>query len=394
MGKKGTAAGAALSLIAAVLLTSCGQGPPASTISSPGTTTAVETTAASAAETTTGSAEESGTSADGRTQVQTETPASKPPNKPTTTVVKKTVAATTTVRKTTTTARVKQLYDRKTSDIGFGYYGMTPDSLELDMSAIEYMKTDHTNTVIISSSPGELTYGLQQCKTYNCKAWVGIDVFGPDRRLRENWQSIVNDVVAEAKASGAYDAMLGFYLDEPLLGGCTREDLYTLTKYNHDKIGKRFFICFAVAGVAPEVYDDPNCSPPLTPETGKYITDIGFDMYWEFDANKSKYDEIIRLMKQRSGNEAVRIWYIPWAYTDQTDDAATLTRLNKECTRHLQAMYDYLKQEKHPGGLMVFLYDGSSLGFTGIRQAGDGLWKGLKQECERIGREICTGKMN
>lgn len=295
---------------------------------------------------------------------------------------------------TTATAPRRKLSDRKVSDVGFGYYGMTPDYRELDTDAVTYMKTDHTNTMIIGSNPNEMIYTLQQAKETNCRVWVNVDrVWGGRKDLGPQWQDRFDEIDRCARESGAYECLLGYYLDEPLLNRHTREDVYTLTKYNHDHFGKRFFICYAVSGIAPEEYFDPNCSPPLTPETATYITDIGFDMYWEYAPYADKYDRVIQYMKQRVGRDDVKIWYIPWAYVDDNADSETMARLNRECTIHIEAMYAYLKKERNPGGLMVFLYDGSSLGFAGIRQAGDREWKTLRQTCERIGREICTDKM-
>lgn len=301
--------------------------------------------------------------------------------------------ATTATQKPQETSAPKKLSDRKTSDIGFGYYGVAPDALDLDTTAFGFMKTDCVNTVLVGSNIEDAAHTLVLAKETNCRVWINIHaaLFTGTQKLSGSWQKNFDAVDAAMRETGAYDRLLGYYLDEPYLCGISEDDFVAVTKYNHDKFGKRFFVCFAVSGVAPEVWKPETPTEVLNPNAARYLTDIAFDMYWDFTAeNKKVYDQVIAKMKERAGRDDLYIWYVPCVMN------ASGTFSEQKAIAHLKGMYDYLKQEKHPGGLLGYTYrtsDGDGLGNIGLGEMGDKPWKSLENECARIGREICTGKM-
>lgn len=215
---------------------------------------------------------------------------------------------------------------------------------------------------------------------------------GPKTVLKENWKQILLDLKDYLEQQPFYDAIDGFYIDEPFLCGVSPDDFETVTGFLAEKFGKRIFCCFSVAGVAPDVWTAAGV-PAITPKAGRYITDAGFDMYHAFD---EKYAYITEQMKNRLGNrDDVRIWQIPCIMNyrgDKDEDHAV---------KHIDGLYELLKKEKNPGGLMCYAYyvapseteQIGNIGFEHLRGRfkGDAHWKKLEDEIERIGKEICLG---
>lgn len=322
--------------------------------------------------------------------------AAEPSEQPTTTQTDGGGKTSATTRQTTQTTQsvATRPSDRKTSNqVFFGYYGLTVDPLELDTSSITYSETDYVNVMLAGSSLDEVVYALKLAKKNNCRVWINIHsaLFSSPSTLSGQWEKRFDEVDAAARNSGAYDCLLGYYLDEPLLCGISHADLLAVTKYNKQQFGKRFFICFAVSGVAPEVWNSPDASPAITKETGKYITDIAFDMYWDFKQHKATYDRVIDGMKTRIGRDDVKVWYVPCVMNPSGSFNET------QAIEHLQGMYEYLKQEKNPGGLLCYTlrtHNGDGLGNVGMDEMEDAPWNKLRAECVKIGREISSGKLD
>lgn len=207
--------------------------------------------------------------------------------------------------------------------------------------------------------------------------------------LRDGWQETVDAKIAFLRASGHWEAVEGFYIDEPLLNGITLEDFRTVTAYLRERCpDKRIFCCFSIAGVAPDVWTANNVKP-ITPEAGQYLTDVAFDMYHKFD---EKYAYITSEMKRRLGNrEDLRIWQVPCTMNYRGD------KDEQHCLDHLNGCYELLKKEKNPGGLMCFTFytfpaEVEALGNIGLdhlrgKNPGDANWSRLYERIKEIGRE-------
>ena len=200
------------------------------------------------------------------------------------------------------------------------------------------------------------------------------------------------DVVQKIKSVGAWNYFLGWYMDEPLLNKFSAQDVYMFTKHNHDTYQKRYFICFAVEAVAPSAYSDGSTRGHITKETSKYITDAGYDMYWEYDVWGNKYLTANKEMHSRLADDC-NIWYIPWAYASNQSTKTAVNTNEKTYITHLNAMYEFLKREEHPGGLMTFTFEGEKLNFYGIKEmVSEGYWLNLYIRLTKIGKEICSTK--
>lgn len=347
---------------------------------------------AATTESTTGSTEVSTTSATTTTE-------------PTTTIKKQTTTTkkTTTTQKTTTTTEKKIEYPSKDkiSSIGFGMYGVSPDG-GWTTSFDDFVQSDWCNTFFVGLNYFE--EALQKAKEHNSQIFLSVGGsiwghYGGTAKLIDRWQEELDSYIQIAKDSGAYEAFAGFYMDEPLLAGVTHEDLLKATKYMREATDfeKRVFICFSIAGVAPEQWTTDSASPPITPETGKYITDTAFDIYGSWsDATKKNFQELTDKMLTRLGNrDDVRVWYIPpvMNYGGRMTEQNSIDFLN--------GVLELLKEQKNPGGIMGYSYavglsETDSIGNIGLedmlRSDRTDRWTKLFERIQEVGRDICTGK--
>lgn len=313
----------------------------------------------------------------------------------------KPVRTTTTARRATTTAppAVEYPSKNKKSSIGFGMYGVAPDG-GWTTTFDDFIQSDWCNTFFVGSDEATLTEALQKAKTHRSQIFASVGGtiwrhFGGTAKLIDRWQEELQKIVRIAKESGAYEAFAGFYMDEPLLGGVTHDDLLKATKYMREVSGnKRVFICFALSGIAPEEWTTETASPPITPETGRYITDAAFDVYGSYD--KAVWTSRTKKMLDRLGNRSdVRVWYIPpvMNYGGKSTEQNSI--------EFLDGVLALLKEQKNPGGIMGYSYavalsETDSIGNIGL---GDLLKPGMKNgwfklfdHIQSVGRDICSGK--
>lgn len=262
--------------------------------------------------------------------------------------------------------------------------------------------TDYINCVILSAYAQDDLAGQIRLAIKNGNAfWIntqflerGIvkDKWGKRyMAIAEDWQSEMDKVVATVREEGAFNYFLGFYMDEPLLNRFSVKNIYDFSKYNHDTFGKRYFICFAVEGIVPSEYNDGVTNGHMTKQYSTYITDAAYDMYWDFETYKDKYERINEKMKLELP-DACRIWYIPWAYTTADKSMPAVRLMENQLLAHLNGMKEFLDGEEHKGGLMTFCWKGEHLGFYGMKEITEqGYWQNFFDRFKQIGREI-TGE--
>ncbi|MBQ7407731.1 MAG: hypothetical protein IJW13_00430 [Clostridia bacterium] len=220
--------------------------------------------------------------------------------------------------------------------------------------------------------------------------------FNPQTQFFADYKKRIDKFIAFIKKQGWYDSVLGFYMDEPMLWNITNDDLQSFTGYFRTQVApdKRFFVCFSIAGVAPEFWT-VNDVKPITPASSQYLTDIAFDMYHKWSDD---YEKILELMLMRAGNrDDLRVWMIPCTMNYRGDK-------NEEyCIEHLNQCYRVLKGLKQKGGLMCFTYytfapEEEALGNIGLDKLTDSeykdYWPNLYQRIIQIGKEITSGKLD
>ena len=126
------------------------------------------------------------------------------------------------------------------------------------------------------------------------------------------------------------------------------------------------------------------------PETLAYTTDAGYDMYWDVRGDGIlHFEKVAASLKTRFGRDDFKVWYVPCImnYWGNKDEAYALA--------HTEAMYDFLKKEKHPGGLLCYAYDIldhdgeiGNIGFHEMRDAAENPWHKLETRLIEIGMEM------
>ena len=273
----------------------------------------------------------------------------------------------------------------------FGYYRMSAAAFEREQ------ERGYINVFIDSINPSDPAQTAEILKTAGkrgCKVWLG--VFGvvvaahAPIRFFDDWRERLNRIMAYLEAEAGLDSLLGFYLDEPFLCGFSKQDYLSLTRYLMQTWPqKRMLVVFAVNAVEPKVWSSGN-DCVLDPETAAYTTDAGFDMYWDVrDGGIAGYETVAAALKERFCREDFRVWYVPsiMNYCGNKDEAYAIA--------HTEAMYAFLKREKHPGGMLCYAYDIpnhdgdiGNIGFREMRDEPTHPWRTLEQRLLEIGREI------
>ena len=214
--------------------------------------------------------------------------------------------------------------------------------------------------------------------------------FNPQTTFLDNYKENIDKFISFLNENGYFDCVIGFYMDEPLLWNIKKEWLLEFTKYFrlHAAPTKRFFVCFSVAGVAPELWTI-NDVKPIDKKSAMYLTDIAFDMYHKWSDD---YQKIINHMIQRTGKRKdLKIWMIPCTMNYRGNYK------EEYAIEHLNNCYETLKQFENPGGLMCYTYytfpsdveDLSNQGLDVIaNQNGEVYWPKLVKRINEISKEI------
>jgi hypothetical protein len=279
----------------------------------------------------------------------------------------------------------------------FGLYRMNPDDVES-----EFPK-GYLNVHNVGVTPGTLDAALSEIRTvthFGGKVWLCVwnAVFAPGNPvpLQRDWQANLSAIVDRLEKEDVTGSVLGFYFDEPLLCGVPKETYRKLTKFMRETWPSlRVFTVFAVNAVDPTVWSAGN-DQVLDPETLRYTTDAGYDMYHDARGDGIlPYKKLNASLKERFGRDDFHVWYVPCImnYWGNKDEAYALA--------HTEAMYGFLKEEKNPGGMLCYAWDISNhdgeignIGLNELLVRDKDPWTALYDRVQKIGREIlgCRGK--
>lgn len=296
-----------------------------------------------------------------------------------------------------TTAGTKKpsvrLSDKKTGSLGCGFYCVNMDDYGFDTKWRALAESDYVNTIFYSG-----TKWLPELKECNVKTWYGIHgIYEKVRTGASGWQENFDEVWQEICDTGCADAVLGWYLDEPMNMSAVKE----LSKYAR-KYGKRFFVCYTGQATDPTVfggYIDENSH--INKDNVQYLTDIAVDHYWEVKGNENTYVKLYASI-HKSMPADCRVWYIPNTMTDKDlveKSKAEQKAQGKIRIEHIRYMLEWLEKEpvKNRGGIIFFAYDFDSqdegrYGLWNFNQHADNAWNDVLAETIRVGRDICAGK--
>jgi len=306
---------------------------------------------------------------------------------------------------------------RKTQGVQVGFFHADPARFPHHFEVVKSLP--YVGIYLCEPQLGkEKTDFLSPVREIEGKAWVGVgqlcldvrsneqmvDVnddsnasFKPRTSLRSGWKEILKSMVDNIRETGNWDTFLGIYMDEPLLWGATGDMLCEITGYFRDLCpDKRVFICFSVAGVAPDVWTINNIQP-ITPQTGKYITDVAFDMYHPFDET---YLHITEQMVRRMGNrQDLKYWFVPCVMNYRGNKSA------KHCIDHTEGCIKLLKRfsPHQRGGLFCYTYhtfpeEEENLGNIGLDLLLDSnnmyYWKELEDYLYDFGVRVLNGELD
>lgn len=202
----------------------------------------------------------------------------------------------------------------------------------------------------------------------------------------EKWEDDLEALVDTLKFMGLWDTIAGFIWDEPLHSRIPVEDFYKHSKYLKEKYNKRNFAVFYLTAFDPGV-DPGRGIDIITPQTGAYITDIGFDAYGV--SNPEKYRAYNEKMKAAVGRtHEVKVWFVPCAFEEIYSGKDEAYALN-----HLNICYDLLKEEKNPGGIFAYSYPtwGKEIGLVDTLR--DGRFTNFGKRLKDIGKELIHTRM-
>lgn len=253
---------------------------------------------------------------------------------------------------------------------------------------------------------GANEYSLKQLSLNGGGAWAGVYSIYTDAinaQTEEDtaaWQAKFDALVESLKKTGYYGALKGWYLDEP-----TNHDAVLAVSRYAQKYGKRFFVCYLAASVAPEnTRINPNKAYDavgITEETTKYLTDIAYDLYWGASVNSALYEEINDSMHTLLGNNNPKIWHVAYTsfYSEVLDKSAE--ELAADCESRiadLDTLYGFLKNETNRGGLLCYSYSdnlpASQYGLYTVNKVTNGAYDALLARIGEIGKEICSGTLD
>lgn len=275
----------------------------------------------------------------------------------------------------------------KSSEIGFGMYGVQPnDGITPEFQNL--MESNYVNNFIIDGNIESIKETVKYAKTNNSKFWTTIPGLYGIAGLSDNWKIRIDDVVSNIGLSNATNQWQGFYFDEPMLWGVTNNEMLTITKYMKDKTNKRIFVCFSIACFYQDKWKPTDkVVQEITPEGGKYLTDVAYDVYEPFVS--SNFEQYSAKLKEKLGRDDFKMWYVPCIMSYRG------TSNEEYAQKHLNGCFDLLKKEKNPGGIMGYIYraftsgDDAEIGNKGFVDFA-AQWLGLDRDIKRIGKSICT----
>lgn len=244
---------------------------------------------------------------------------------------------------------------------------------------------------------------LRRIKDMGCVTWVYYQPFVKvyikgkvTYELKANWKDLITKQVEDLKKADLWDVVVGFQYDEPLL--FVDNDVFEEFSEFMATFGKRQMALFSIYEI--EEGSHPRSTDPefgmlkhlVTPKSCRFLTDVGFDWYAHYDADKFRW--AAELLKKDMGRDNFYVWKVPctWTFYNMADHDEDF------CLKNLEVLYNLLKEEKNPGGLFCYTW-------RSWRNIQEGLdyrfntnnknrWTRLEKRMIEIGRELREIKLN
>lgn len=292
-------------------------------------------------------------------------------------------------------------FNEKLNEVGFGYYGVGQYNMDIYNMVLD---ADHVNVMFagcVGISIEEIVDEVRTMKEHGKTCWLHVhyQTFvrkGERTELRSDYRSNLIKLTEALTNAGVYDCVRGIYLDEPLLQRISKEDLYEMTRfYRLLNKNKRVFICFAVSAICPDIWTPDFHTDRLDEESSAYITDIAFDMYWNYSGHEHIYSKLANKMYEITRNNPdTKYWFVPMTMN-------TAGKIDEQTSiEHTNGMYELMKKSPNPGGLMCYSYytypsEVEALGHINLDILFDknnpDRWEYLEHRLKTIGDEIVSG---
>lgn len=237
---------------------------------------------------------------------------------------------------------------------------------------------------IANDGVASVKYACDWAKECGGQVWLSVPVFISKKETIEEYIETLVKYVDKLKKADAWDYVVGFQWDEPLLKkGHTNEDFYAMTKAVSETFGKRIFPVFSFYEIVGKRGNegDPDFQWLLKKECSEYITDVAFDVYG-YDFSNPNDEDTIKEYKRLEKSygvpfnsaediieyhtkamldlmmypDKVRVWYFPDGYicNRRTGPAGKVNEQN--CIDSLKGFKNLLLKQKNPGGLFIYTY--------------------------------------
>ena len=247
----------------------------------------------------------------------------------------------------------------------------------------DVLKSGYFNTVLLGVGHFANDDVWQILEKYNVRAWVVVwDIFKSSEQTLEEFVSPVDKGVDEIRKNPKrWEMFNGFAYDENFSRGESSEDFNAVCKHFYEKYGKRNFPVLACQEFT-DLWTVPGFPPQATTEAFKYVTDVAFDVYaidvrdgaTNTDKNGGGIPEIQKFFPEVTDGKSffkamteamlekvdhpVNVWFYPSAHAfNAFCSLEGTTRENEDyCLAHLEFFNEYLREFKHPGGLILYTY--------------------------------------
>ncbi|MHB1453843.1 MAG: hypothetical protein ACYCYM_07825 [Saccharofermentanales bacterium] len=242
------------------------------------------------------------------------------------------------------------------NEVGFGFYGVG-ESVNPEVYQ-KILKSDSVNVMFAYGNAEQLVEQTRKIRDHGKTCWLSVfdSVFVRDPEsgrtvIRSDYKENLTLIAKSLSDAGVYDIVRGIYFDEPFLNKVSKEGLCEISSFYRSLDGnKGVFICFCVAPICPDVWSPDYPIDLLDEQTCRCITDMAFDIYWDYTENKHIYQKITDKMYELTKNIDTKYWFVPMtmSYLGQSDEDGSII--------HTNALFELLKQSRNPGGLMCYSY--------------------------------------
>jgi len=229
------------------------------------------------------------------------------------------------------------------------------------------------NTVMLTTTDFAHEGVWQVLEKYKMKVWLLTAVCydsssgkSVDEFFEEGWLKSLNFIRNNPKR---WEMFNGIAYDELIHRGVSTEDFIATTEYVYKKLGKRNFPVMASQEFT-KLWPMEN-HKSMTAETCKYVTDIAFDMYsGDVQTDKGNYvasyakglypeynikndKDVYRMLTSemlKMVGRPVTTWFYPSSHmmAEHMDESF--------CLAQLKFFEELLKEQDHPGGIILFTY--------------------------------------